>query len=341
MVVRWTELSAPAARYRELARTIATETNLLLSRHYGAAPPLDLRLEVCRNRPWSTEFVETEVSANPTQQELGQAYRLGASIARHSGLQDAGASRSRYVESAAAALGIRLGIHPEIRDPHGLADAMARAVGSTASSQVLHDARWVAVPTRFFDIWHEVPLVPQTTSMNCWAAAAAMVIGWRDRSSLQSAHIRGGWLGPDSHRAGLEPKDVLALATSCGLVAQPPRTYGLEELRGLLERHGPLWAGQADPDLHVVVITGLYGDGTPDGTWARINDPWPIGRGERYAVSFRELSERFRAATQLVGLHAQLLHAGARRCSFGHGVPERSGSPVHAPDPLSGFPPRG
>ena len=32
--------------------------------------------------------------------------------------------------------------------------------------------------------WDEVELIPQPTNLSCWAAAGAMLIGWRDRVSL-------------------------------------------------------------------------------------------------------------------------------------------------------------
>ncbi|MEM7309966.1 MAG: papain-like cysteine protease family protein [Planctomycetota bacterium] len=170
-----------------------------------------------------------------------------------------------------------------------------------------------------FDLWHEVPLVPQRTGMNCWAAAAAMVIGWRDQLPLETEEIfpaPGGASSPRgaaAHEVGLEPRDVAELARTWGLVVEPPRTYTVASLRELLSAHGPLWVGQADPDLHVIVVAGMHGDGSPAGTRVRINDPWPIGRGERYNVSFRELAQRFQAAKDLAGIHAQVLHAGARR----------------------------
>ena len=46
---------------------------------------------------------------------------------------------------------------------------------------------------RVFDIWNEVPLVPQTTGMSCWAAAAAMIYVGRpnDRDEAATAGASG------------------------------------------------------------------------------------------------------------------------------------------------------
>jgi hypothetical protein len=163
-----------------------------------------------------------------------------------------------------------------------------------------------------FDVWHEVPLVQQLTGMSCWAAAAAMLVGWRDCVDVdpeQVAKAAGRW---ESYRDGLVPEDVLALAETWGLFIEPPRHYTVGALRCLLEDHGPLWVGEASPGLHVVVITGMSGDGSPAGTRVRVADPWPVGRGDRYSITFAEWSGRLKAASGLSGVQAQVLHTGGR-----------------------------
>jgi hypothetical protein len=152
-----------------------------------------------------------------------------------------------------------------------------------------------------------------------------MIVGWRECAAAEAvdvARATGSWT---SYRLGLEPRDVDTLGLTFDLVAEPPRRYTLAELRDLLERYGPLWAGEASPGLHVVVIAGMYGDGTPDGTFVRIADPWPIGRGERYSISFRELARRLDRVHAIAGIGAQLMHArGTQRCSDRSGMPARA-----------------
>ncbi|HKE18652.1 MAG TPA: papain-like cysteine protease family protein [Kofleriaceae bacterium] len=166
---------------------------------------------------------------------------------------------------------------------------------------------------RRFDVWHEVPLVPQLTGMSCWAAAAAMIVGWRECIDVRPDEVAAGLGRWDAYRRGLEPGDVDELARVFHLLIEPPRTYSVDQLRGLLERFGPLWVGEATPGLHVVVVAGLHGDGTPDATWVRIADPWPIGVGERYSISFRELASNLAAASDVVGATAQVLHSDGQR----------------------------
>ena len=162
------------------------------------------------------------------------------------------------------------------------------------------------------DVWNEVPLVPQRTGMSCWAAAAAMIVGWRDASVVdpeQIAHAAQRW---DAYEDGLEPEDVPALARRWNLHLERSGRYSLRDFRMLLERFGPLWVGEASPGLHSVVLTGMRGDGTPDGTMVYVADPWPLGRGERYQVSFRDFMRNFEAAAGVDGVDAQILHSGGR-----------------------------
>ena len=62
---------------------------------------------------------------------------------------------------------------------------------------------------------------------------------------------------------------------------------------------GPLWAATTiNNNPHVVVVSGIHGDGTPDGTILTIQDPWekgmltfrPTNVGSTYQVSYREFT---------------------------------------------------
>ena len=178
-----------------------------------------------------------------------------------------------------------------------------------------------------FDIWNEVPLVPQTTGMSCWAAAAAMLIGWRDCITVDPQAVANGAGRWAAYREGLEPADVPALARAWQLRDEPATRLTIAGLGELLRDRGPLWLGEASPGLHSIVVTGMFGDGSAEHTFVRINDPWPIDRGERYVQPFAELLRNFNAATAVVGEHVQLLHTGGRqrgRSSWRHSQQRRS-----------------
>lgn len=161
-----------------------------------------------------------------------------------------------------------------------------------------------------FDVWNEVPLVPQLTGMSCWAAAAAMLVGWRDRVPVDSEEVAAGAGHWGAYRDGLLPDDLEALAAAWGLEIEPHLPWTAERLRARLEQVGPLWMGEASPGLHSIVVTGMFGDAR--GMFVRIADPWPVGRGERYVLPFATLMRNFRAATEAVGVHPQVLHTGGR-----------------------------
>jgi len=181
-----------------------------------------------------------------------------------------------------------------------------------------------------FDLWHEVPLVPQLTGMSCWAAAAAMVVGWRDCVDVRPEEVARGAGAWAEYRDGLEPRNVDALGRTFGLVVETPRSYDLPAIRGMLERFGPLWVGAGPTGLHVVVVAGMYGDGSADGTFVRVLDPWPLARGERYTITFAELAACLQAATDAAGVRASILHCGdvARGRGARSVETQRYGTPV-------------
>jgi hypothetical protein len=164
-----------------------------------------------------------------------------------------------------------------------------------------------------FDVWNEVPLVPQLTGMSCWAAAAAMLIGWRDVLSVDAEEVAAGAGRWAEYVDGLHPHQLEGFAEAWGLAVVRDPAWSVLWMRDLLERFGPVWLGEASPGLHSIVITGMRGDGSEHGTRVRVNDPWPVGSGERYTLTWAELTRAFRAAAELGGAHVQMLHSGGRR----------------------------
>lgn len=176
-----------------------------------------------------------------------------------------------------------------------------------------------------FDVnWPDVELINQPTGMSCWAASAAMVVGWRDKVSLDPAAIASGAGEWAAFTNGLNPADIPTLATAWGLAQEPGQCYNADGLRQLLQTYGPLWVGAAVPGLHAIVVTGIYGDGTPDGTYVRINDPWDRNpgtpgnpgaylnthdNGSQYVLTLTQFSQEYDAAATAAGMTVQVLHA--------------------------------
>ena len=149
------------------------------------------------------------------------------------------------------------------------------------------------------DVRHSVQLVPQLTGFSCWAAGAAMIVGWRDRMSIDPSEIAratGYWA---QYAAGLHAEDTTMFAV-WHLTPEAAQSYSVQGFAALLRRHGPLWVASAEPGPHVRVVTGMVGDGTPAGTTLYINDPWEAGMtmfrlpnaGAQYTESYQRFVEK-------------------------------------------------
>jgi N-acetyl-anhydromuramyl-L-alanine amidase AmpD len=189
--------------------------------------------------------------------------------------------------------------------------ALSLSLGRSAQPRALARARARALNQTFSVNWSDVQLVPQPTGMSCWAASAAMIVGWRDKMSIDPSEIASGAGQWAAFKDGLNPADVPSLAQAWGLVMEPPQSYTIEGFRQLLENDGPLWVGEAVPGLHAIVVHGIYGDGTPDGTSVRIKDPWEPGVGSEYNLTFRQFVQQYEAAAiNFDVVNIQILHSG-------------------------------
>jgi hypothetical protein len=151
----------------------------------------------------------------------------------------------------------------------------ALSLGAAQQSAPRYSAR--AMGNEPFSLtWDEVELVPQRNDLSCWAAAASMVIGWRDQISIDESTLASiAGRAPDQ-RGPLADADVRAFANALGLVPQTPQSFTVEGFRQLLETCGPLWvckqAQRGSDSGHAVVVVGMYSDGNT--AYVRIADPW-------------------------------------------------------------------
>lgn len=147
----------------------------------------------------------------------------------------------------------------------------------TSGSCTPAESQAVALSQPFDERW-EVEPVPQLTDITCWAAAASMVVGWRDLISINPTEIAAG-AGPwAKYSAGLRADNRDEFADMWDLAVAPPQSYTVEGFRDLLH-NGPLYIAVRVPSGHAVCVYGLSGDGTRDGTFVHYHDPWPPGVG--------------------------------------------------------------
>jgi hypothetical protein len=183
-------------------------------------------------------------------------------------------------------------------------------------------AQALAATDPFTVNWDDVELIAQPTDFSCWAAAGAMVVGWRDMVSLAPDSVAG--ICKRSTRSGLSTNDNAAFAREMGLTAVPPVCYTQDGFRNLIQSSGPLWVSEGvPPNLHAVVVTGMYSDGSK--TFVRIADPWDraVGdpgmpgayanthaTGSRYIMSWDDFTAQYEAAMTGEPPNRQVLHAG-------------------------------
>ena len=141
------------------------------------------------------------------------------------------------------------------------------------------------------ELCYPVQLVRQSTETNCWQAAAAMVLGERREDvGIGRGHRRlsGALRTADDSMEGF--------ASSHGLTLLYRTSFTPQGFYDLLNAHGPLMISGMVPDAHAMVIGGIRGDGTPDGTDLIIYDPWPWRQGT-YAMSVQDFYTTWPEAT--------------------------------------------
>jgi hypothetical protein len=85
--------------------------------------------------------------------------------------------------------------------------------------------------------------------------------------------------------------NVYLLASAWGLAVVPAGSYSVWALYDMLAAHGPLWLTElrGGDVLHAVVISGMVGDGSVEGTQLQVHDPLPRRSGHVRFMSFAEL----------------------------------------------------
>ncbi|MGH9269250.1 MAG: papain-like cysteine protease family protein, partial [Acidimicrobiales bacterium] len=124
-----------------------------------------------------------------------------------------------------------------------------------------------------------VPAVPQPTGDSSWATALAMLVNHLKSSSLEPEEIAqiGGYSIYDS--PGWDAR--LDVARAFDLGTSQNAGLDIDEWHHKLRTYGPLWVCPVGGD-HAVLVIGMQGDGTLDGTRFMVNDPWSGPATETY-----------------------------------------------------------
>lgn len=122
---------------------------------------------------------------------------------------------------------------------------------------------------------HSVQLVPQSQAMSCWAASTAMMIGFRDSQSYPEEAVLEQFREFGAN--GADEAECQQLAYRLGFNVLPNQCATPEAWEEMLGR-GPIMVGSP---THVIVVAGISGDGTPEGTQFHILDP---ARGDSWGA---------------------------------------------------------
>jgi len=137
---------------------------------------------------------------------------------------------------------------------------------------------------------HNIILSPQPTGMTCWSAATTMLFGSRFSAGPGKAKLaKNGGLKSDL-------SNVYKFAESYGLRVYSMQSWSVDGLIQLIRR-GPVIMIGAQPSMHAVVIGGISSDGTPEGTYIKIYDPWPPGVGRIHNENYAQWMTSFPLST--------------------------------------------
>jgi hypothetical protein len=133
------------------------------------------------------------------------------------------------------------------------------------------------------DVKADPDVVPmqQDSNMTCWATGAAMMESWRTQTSLSEEtlldSLGGEWRGKFDRNEGLTVTELRAFLAALGMVEEGAQSYTPDGLARLVADHGPLMeigddAVENNLLVHIRIITGVAGDGTPGGTEVTLID---------------------------------------------------------------------
>jgi hypothetical protein len=120
----------------------------------------------------------------------------------------------------------------------------------------------------------------QNAPMTCWATVITMMYSWREQQSVAPATVLAAagqeWVDRYNRGEGLDVNLSESLYNALGLV--PLRSFNptIEGWESLLRQYGPLYVDVGygtSTTTHAIIVTGIHGDGTRDGTTITYVDP--------------------------------------------------------------------
>ncbi|MFC5461920.1 papain-like cysteine protease family protein [Massilia niabensis] len=169
------------------------------------------------------------------------------------------------------------------------------------------------------DIKYRVPVIAQSRTMSCWAAATAMLMSWKRGFMVteeEAARLAGNnFLIAFRQNQGVTGAEIAELAVQLALTAEPPSSHTSASYRSLLASKGPLWVGTAIFSTtatyrHVRILSGIRGpEGDPDPVLDIIDPDGGRSYGasvSHFALELEEIARQDLGAGQ--ELRPQIIH---------------------------------
>jgi hypothetical protein len=166
-----------------------------------------------------------------------------------------------------------------------------------------------------YDIPGEFWVMAQPSGMACWATTFTMLKRWRDQSEMSIrdalASVGQRWVDLFEANTGLSGADKPVFLASAGLAAEPPQSFTISAWETMLRQYGPIWVTTDERPgmpggIHARIITGMYGDGSAEGTVFKIVDP---SGGRRYEESIAQFLPKYEEEVSATGnLRIQVVH---------------------------------
>jgi len=160
------------------------------------------------------------------------------------------------------------------------------------------------------EIFYDVPLIPQPDKLSCWCGSMTMLLSFRQQATYlpeqlandvgRSLRTSYAWDMLEAVKDQFGFQDI-QLPSNASLYPSPQQWFDW------LTANGPLWITIVGAPSHAIILRGLSGDLTPEGTIAQINNPWdttttfsddeidfePPNNGISYDQSFADLASDF------------------------------------------------
>lgn len=180
-----------------------------------------------------------------------------------------------------------------------------------------------------------LPVIEQPTKYTCWAAVMTMMYQWKSNTSIAIrdalATIDSRFVAMFDANKGLDKDSAKDLYDAAGLVQLLSFNPTIEGWVSLLQKYGPLYVDvgyNAGSNTHAIIVRGISGDGTPDGTSITYVDP--IG-AKTVTLKFKDFLAKYEAQSAVEWPYTIVHWPAGAQVSTQKSLPVRNSYAFHSP----------